>query len=280
MHTNVKHIFKSKNLNQSFDELGYITLPLLNSDEVSSLLTLYNHLYNEYITKGKKVDAEYELSFFTLDTATKQNIFNDIWKFFEEKINDILPNYEPLIINMFNKKPGEGEVPIHQNWTFVDEDKYTSVSIWVPLIDVSHYNGTLEVVAGTHKNISKFRSPSIPWIFKGYEDVLKTEYMTPLNLKIGDIAIIDDSVIHYSSTNKSAKDRPSIQLILKPKKAKSIHYLGNCTGQGKVKVHEVNKDFFFDFDMNATVIDSPVLDEKLLDINVFTLDKLTKPSND
>ncbi len=63
-------------------------------------------------------------------------------------------------------------MPIHQNWTFVDEDKFTSVSVWVPLCDVSRFNGTLEVVPKTHNTLTKYRSPSIPWVFAEPVDVV------------------------------------------------------------------------------------------------------------
>jgi hypothetical protein len=275
MHTNIKHIFNINDLNLEFDKNGFVLLKNHSKLNISSLSKKYFELHELYINNQTSNDSSYDLSFFTLNPQIKEKIFSEIWDNLKEFIETILPDYEPLIINMFNKKPGGGEVPIHQNWTFVDESKFTSVSVWIPLTKVNHKNGTLEVVKGTHKEISLHRSPTIPWVFKGFEEELKKEWMTPLNIEIGDIAIIDDSIIHYSSNNNSDKDRPSLQLILKPKKADAIHYLGD-NGQTKdLKVFKVNSNYFFDFDMNSTEINMPLLYETKSKNEPFSINKLT-----
>lgn len=257
--TFTKRIFKDSNLNQKFEKKGFVVIDLLNSEEFVKLTELYYKLFNAYQGEKSNTNADYDLSFFRQSGEIKQKIFNSIWSFFKDYIDTVLPEYEPLIINMFNKKPGTGEVPIHQNWTFVDEDEYTSVSVWIPLCDVSRKNGTLEVVPGTHMNVSKYRGPSIPWAFNGLEKVLKKKYMEPLNLTKGQVAILDDSIIHYSADNYSDKERPTIQLILKPKKAKAIHYHSKEINKGKLDVFEVDAQFFMHFNMNEQNISAPLL---------------------
>jgi ectoine hydroxylase-related dioxygenase (phytanoyl-CoA dioxygenase family) len=257
--TFTKRIFKDSILNQKFEKKGFVVIDLLNSDEFTKLTELYYTLFNAYQNIKSNTNADYDLSFFRQSGEVKQKIFDSIWSFFKDHIETVLPEYEPLIINMFNKKPGTGEVPIHQNWTFVDEDEYTSVSVWVPLCDVSRKNGTLEVVPGTHMNVSKYRGPSIPWAFNGLEKVLKKKYMEPLNLTKGQVAILDDSIIHYSADNYSNKERPTIQLILKPKKAKAIHYHSKEINKGKLDVFEVDAQFFMHFNMSEQNINATLL---------------------
>jgi ectoine hydroxylase-related dioxygenase (phytanoyl-CoA dioxygenase family) len=161
---------------------------------------------------------------------------------------------------MFNKQPGTGEVPVHQNWTFVDEDYHTSVSVWIPLCDVSRKNGTLEVIPGTHLNISKYRGPTIPWAFESMENLLKDKYMQALELTKGQISILDDAIIHFSADNHSNAERPTIQLILKPKKSKAIHYHTTDIQSGMLKKYEVDASFFMNFDMNTKEINAPLVE--------------------
>jgi ectoine hydroxylase-related dioxygenase (phytanoyl-CoA dioxygenase family) len=78
-------------------------------------------------------------------------VFDIIVKQFEQEYNNVLADYKPIIANFIRKKTDGGEVPLHQNWAFVEETKYTSVSIWCPLVDSTVENGTLQVVPGSHK---------------------------------------------------------------------------------------------------------------------------------
>lgn len=255
-----KNIFKNILLENKFEKDGYITLDLLDKEALQNLFQLLNELAQMKDESNVQIKSSYELSFFNSDASYKRLVFDKVYAFFKPYLDSILDNYEPLIINLFNKKPGTGEVPLHQNWTFVDESKYTSVSVWIPLCDVSRKNGTLEMSPGTHKNLSAYRSPSIPWVFSGLEKVIKKNYMKPLELKVGQIAILDDAILHYSGENKSDKDRGTIQLIMKPKEAKAIHYYCENIKHGELEVFEVTPDFFTTFDMRLKPSGVPVIE--------------------
>jgi len=256
----VKRIFQDNQLSDQFSKKGFVVLDLLNNNEFHQLESLYKNLFNQYQKVESNTKSDYDLSFFKQSDEVKKQIFDEMWAFFEHKIKQYLPDYEPLIINMFNKQPGTGEVPIHQNWTFVDEDFNTSVSVWIPLCDVSRKNGTLEVIPGTHLNISKFRGPSIPWAFKGLEKLLKEKYMQPLVLKKGQVSVLDDAIIHYSADNYSDTERPTVQLILKPKDAIALHYHTENVQSGRLNKHLVDASFFMDFDMNSETINAPLIE--------------------
>lgn len=244
--------FTDSILQEKFDRDGFVVLELMGQEKVTSLLAKLKELESEKASMRSVVDSEYKLSFFSESSDYRKRLFAAMAQFFQPMIDEILHDYEPLIVNAFDKEPGTGEVPVHQNWTFVNEEKYTSVSVWVPLTNVSHHNGTLEVVPGTHRSLTRYRSPSIPWVFEGLQDVLKRSYMQPLNLKLGQVAILDDALLHYSSRNKSEKVRSSIQLIMKPKEAPAVHYHCGDGNLDKLDVYEVDQDFFTTFKMGST----------------------------
>lgn len=246
-----RKIFKNDTHQQKFDHDGFVVVDLMDAEVVRSLFDMLSGLESEKAEMRSVVDSEYKLSFFSESSDYRKKLFDAVAGFFQPMVDDILLNYEPLIINAFDKEPGSGEVPVHQNWTFVNEDKFTSVSVWVPLIDVSHHNGTLEVVPGTHNTLTRFRSPSIPWVFEGLQEVIKEKHMRPLNLTLGQVAILDDAILHYSSKNKSDKVRSSIQLIMKPEEAQAIHYCCADGGLEKLDVFGVNRDFFTTFRMDS-----------------------------
>ena len=247
----MRAVFKSPQLEQQFNKDGFVNVELLSEEEIKELRQIFEELDAEGRKGSVNVDSSYKLSYFNNDPVYKKKVFNTVSAYFQSKLDKILDNYKPLMINIFNKEPGKGEVPVHQNWTFIDEDKYSSVSVWIPLVDVSRENGTMEVVRGSHKVVSKFRGPTIPWAFDALIPVIKEKYMEPINLKAGQASILDDGIIHYTSENNSGEPRWAIQLIMKPEEATPIHYYRPSETEDKLEIIEVNNDFYTTFNMNT-----------------------------
>ena len=242
----MKHpVFNDAALQKKFDVEGYVILDAFSEEEMKETARYMDELYYESRTAEKHIDSDYDLSFFASSAEYKARLREKVSNYFTKFLAETLADYEPLIVNLFFKEPGKGEVPIHQNWTFVDESQYTSVSIWMPLCDVNRYNGTLEVIPGSHTTLTPFRSPSIPWVFSGHEEDIKAKWMQPLTLKLGQIAILDDALLHYSGVNQSPEARPSIQLIMKPRAAQAIHY--HRSKEDELTVHDVDATFFDTF---------------------------------
>jgi ectoine hydroxylase-related dioxygenase (phytanoyl-CoA dioxygenase family) len=244
----MRRIFTDPKVQKQFDKKGYVTIELFSPEEIAKFIELYEEIEGVKGTANTNKNT-YELSFFEKDVAAKKRKFNVVYTFMKPLLDRYLDRYTPIMINLFNKEHGTGEVPIHQNWTFVDEKKYSSVSVWIPLQNVTRKNGTLEVVPGSHKVISAFRGPSIPWVFDNLNDLMKEKYMLPFELKPGEVGIIDDSMIHYSSINQTTGHRKAVQLILKPEEAPTIHCYKEDMESDTIKVMEVDDDYFFDFDM-------------------------------
>jgi ectoine hydroxylase-related dioxygenase (phytanoyl-CoA dioxygenase family) len=86
---------------------------------------------------------------------------------------------------------------------FADERKYSTVSIWCPLVDSFEENGTLQVVPGSHKRFGEVRGPMIPWELENIKHEIIKDYLVPLNIKAGNAIVLDDSIVHYSAINKT-----------------------------------------------------------------------------
>lgn len=245
----MRNVLKDPELEKKFDKDGYVVVDLLTREEMEQLKTALNNL-KETASQGKTIDSEYDLSFFNADPEYRKRVRNTVMDFFQPRVDKFLDNYKPLIVNLFDKLPGGGEVPVHQNWTFVDESKFASVSVWIPLVDVTRANGTMEVVKGSQRTLAPYRSPSIPWVFENLYEELKNKYMQPLNLTVGQVAIIDDSILHYTSRNDTDQVRSTVQLIMYPEEATPIHYYCDKeNAPNTVEVYAVDSDFFTAFDM-------------------------------
>jgi hypothetical protein len=282
----MRKVLKDPLLEKEFQEKGYVILPFLNDKEINDLTdTYFKSLSNSGgrlgpENKNYKSDKEitYDFTFIDKNIAYKKEVFSLITEVFDLKYKDILNGYTPIIANYIRKKDHGGEVPLHQNWAFVDEMTCTSVSIWCPLRDSNKKNGTLEVVPGSHKRFGQTRGPMIPSELSKIENEIIEQYMIPLELKAGEIVILDDSIVHYSSPNETDGLRLAIQLILIPSEKPSIHhYYDNAKNTSKVEVLEVDHDFYMSFDPWKKPADTtPRINLIPLKINYLTLNDFSK----
>lgn len=252
----MKGMFHHKALQEQFDRDGYVIVDLLNTEQVNQLKQTYFDLENvrggmrtEFdVQFDKQCEITYDFTFIDSNIDYKKMVFEKITEVFLPLVDCYLNNYEPIIANYINKSPYKGEVPLHQNWAFVDEWKYTSVSVWCPLVDSNEANGTLQVVPGSHKRFAPVRGPLIPWELEVLKDDIIHHFMKPINIQAGQAVILDDSIIHYSAANSTGGLRLAIQLILKPRGVSSIHYyMDNESERPLIKVYEVDKDFYMSF---------------------------------
>lgn len=252
----MKGMFYDPELQKKFDKDGYVIIDLLQPEQVLYFIQQYNDL--ESIRGGirKEHDVQfdeqkeitYEFTFIDSNVDYKRIVFDKVVETFKPLVDQYLVNYHPIIANFIHKTSQKGEVPMHQNWAFVDEWKYTSISVWCPLVDSNELNGTLQVVPGSHKRFAPVRGPLIPWELEHLkEDIIQND-MIPFKLKAGQAAIIDDSIIHYSASNHTDGLRLAIQLIMTPPNVPSIHYhMTEENGKKMIKVYEVDHDFYMEF---------------------------------
>lgn len=254
----MRSVLRDPALQAKFDRDGYVIVPepFLSPNEVEELKQAYfdtlpesggSYLSEETHFKSK-AEITYDFTFIDRNWKYKQKVFDIITQKFEPHYARVLDHYKPIIANFIRKEQDGGEVPLHQNWAFVDERKYTSVSIWVPLVDSNVANGTLQMVDGTHKRFGELRGPMIPWELDSIGKELIENHLTPMNVTAGTAVVLDDSVVHYSNINQTNGLRLTIQLILIPEEANALHYhLDPKDNPNEVRVLEVDRDFFMKF---------------------------------
>lgn len=252
----MKGMFYNLELQKKFDRDGYVVIDLLQPKQVQSFIQQYYDLESMRGGMRKEYDVQfddqkeitYEFTFIDSNVDYKKHVFNKVTETFKPLVDKYLADYQPIIANYIHKTSQKGEVPMHQNWAFVDEWKYSSVSIWCPLVDSNEQNGTLQVVPGSHKRFAPVRGPLIPWELEHLKDHIIKDYMVPMNLKAGQALILDDSIIHYSAPNRTDGLRLAIQLIMTPPNVPSIHYhMTEENGKKLVKIYEVDHEFYMQF---------------------------------
>lgn len=244
----MRRVLNDDQYEEQFQKDGYVQIPFLNAEEVKELQQLYFDTLPNSGGRFRADEISYDFTFIDKNIDYKRQVFDIITKRFEEHVKEYLADYKPIIANFIRKQPEDGEVPMHQNWAFVDERKCTSVSIWCPLVDSNEANGTLQVVPGTQKRYGEVRGPMIPWELENIKEEIIANDMVPMNIKAGEAVVLCDSIVHYSNINATQGLRLAIQLILIPSEEPSIHYhMDLSQDKQRVDVLEVDTEFYMNF---------------------------------
>lgn len=233
--------FKDKEQQASFVKNGYIVVPFLSESEIQQLTEVL-HANFPTIPEGF-----YSTSFST-DEMAKQTIKLAIENVFDEKVKAIAEPFKKLGSCFLTKFPGKaGEMPIHQDWTVVDERKFQSVTIWVPLCDVNKQNGAMQVIPGSHNYSDALRSPSIPDPLDQIENHLRKD-LVDIPMKAGQALIFSQALMHASPPNNSNRIREVITYGFIPADAELFfHYLNP---NGRIEKYKVPDSFFSDYNTN------------------------------
>ncbi len=228
-------IFKDKELQKIFDINGYVVVPFLSVEELLQL-------QQSYQTGDENITGGFYSTSFNADPGKRKDYSDKIESVFSSNVQSIFNPIKSLGACFLVKQPGaQGEMPIHQDWTVVDEPNFDSVTIWVPLQDVNEQNGAIQVIPGSHRFSNVLRSPSLQDSFKNIQAELRKD-LKLLPMKAGEAFIFSQALLHASPANQSAAPRVAATFGLIDAKAQLMFYHRN--EQDKVEQYFVNEDFF------------------------------------
>ncbi len=213
-------LFRDAQLSRAFELNGFVVLPLLNEAEVAQLKASYQAAAFDH------PDGFYSTSFSPNETLKKQ-LSQQIDQIVAPKAGQLFEAYTPLGSCYLSKALGPaGQMPIHQDWTVVDETIYDSYTIWVPLQDVDASNGALQVIAGSHRFSSALRSPFFESALLEVEPELRKDLQL-VELKAGEAIIFSQALMHASPPNTAQTPRLAVTYGLIPAAAELFFYYRN-----------------------------------------------------
>ena len=250
-----RNLFTDESLEKSYHSKGYIHIPnFLSGDETNQLISLYKKKEKSFFDKG------FHRTLDMTNIKKKKEVCNAINNIIYPASQKYLNKYKYLLTSFMTKEKKANEFDIHQNWTFVEEDKFTSLVIWIPLQDVSEHNGTLYFVEGSDKWDKGIRGNNIPWMYESQKESL-LQNMIAVPMKKGDAVIFDDATIHYTSPNFSTSPRISIAQVMIPEEANPIFYTFNQKNN-TIDKYAIDDSFYITF-MNK-VKDNTLLNDLIL----------------
>ena len=219
-------------------ELGYTILPLLNNAEVSRLLMLHDDL-----KKTAGLGMQFYTSIWSNNEDHRKKADQGIKKILIPALKTYLKDIQPVFANLMVKASGEDSSLLpHQDWSFVDEPEFDSATVWIPLVDVSHVNGNLQVVPGSHLRYKSYLRPRFGDApFNREEEAFN---LIDVPMKAGHALVLNSRLIHASPPNLSGFERIAASVVIAPAAAKIKHWVSDLEGPFEF---EVDETFFWRF---------------------------------
>ena len=251
----------------------------MDSEEVSRLMQFY-----ESVKFKDEAGFGFHISMDQQDKEMVKLILNKLFEVAVPKLKPYFKNAKPFVGSFVIKECNPTSiVPVHQDWSFVeDEDKYCSVTCWIPLVDVDIDNGALGVIKGSHnyfKNLRPSPSPQVPSPISEHMFTV-FPYLHLIDMKAGEALIFDNRTFHGSPPNVTDKPRIAFGIGFTQEEAQLAHYYLKPDGKKEtILKYRINEDFFLRYENSRL---SKLYDQKglvdgfeLIEETPYTLPKLS-----
>lgn len=239
----MQSLFKDPELQDQFDKNGWVILPLLEAEEVSHLLGFYQALPETDLP-----DYGFHVSLDKASMDYKEKVMTELQSVIVPKLDKHFQNHQIFTTSYVVKEHNpKGVVPPHQDWTFVDENEYQSMTVWTALVDTDMDNGCMGVINGSHKYWDYLRASPSPQCKTPISDHMFTlfPYLQLKPMKAGEALIFDNRTIHGSPPNTTSEPRIAAGIgVTHANAALYHHYLLPNKEQKEVERFKVDLDWY------------------------------------
>lgn len=235
----MRQIFKNPEHQAAFDHDGFVVLDWLNIEQVKQLNDSFD-----------KLPAIKQAGFFSgiyseneeFKRCSHRLLAGLALKFAEAHLID----YRLLVGNFVWKMPGNDSiVRCHQDWTIVDERKFSSLNLWCALNDTNEVNGALYLLPRSNRLEYNIRGTLVPTSLSEVGDIQCSE-MVYLPLRAGQVIIHEHRMLHRSPPNLGNQRRLATAICMVPNESQAIHYFLNPDND-RMEVYEVDTEFFMKY---------------------------------
>lgn len=242
----MKAVFRNPQVETEFRKKGFVILPLGDAAFARAIKAHLLSLQPDDRYDGNQPtligQQSFHITFFDSNVIYKRQVFAYARELLSAFVAENFMDYSCVQANAFIKPSGKGFVHPHQNLTILDEERYTSVSLWIPLQDTNLHNGTLCVIPGSQNGLEKWRNTHVYW---PYIDFFRNgkgrDYFQAIDVKAGEVLILDDRILHYTPVNESTEDRWVLHSLWKPEEAEVWF---TDPGSANVHIYTVEEDYW------------------------------------
>lgn len=232
--------FRDRDLQERYDRAGYALVPLLDPSQTARLHRAWSNARTEIHEFG------FSASIMSFDQAYRSSVNAVIEEVFQPAIDALFDDYRFCFGNFLAKRAGTCDnFPLHQDLTFVDEERYESINLWVPLQRVDERNGCLRVMPGSHRLNRAPRGTNRGFPYAQLEQLIRRQYLVDVRIEAGWACIMSPRTFHTSYPNQSAEHRLCASALAVPRES-NLYYLYQATmlGDDTINVFEVSDTFY------------------------------------
>ena len=275
-------LFRDPELQARFDRDGSVTVELLDGESIAHLRAVY-----ESLPPDPGPSRGFHVSMDLPDPDLVDRIAREIGAALGPALEPHLLPHRVISTSFVVKDPTPtGIVPPHQDWTFVDESRFTSATVWTPLVDTTLENGALGVIHGSHRFFDHVRNSPSPQSLSILAPHLGTlfPYLDVREVRAGEAIVFDNRLIHGSGPNLGPETRLAAGIGVTHRDAELVHhYLVPGTEPPTIESYRIEADFFRRFgnarlsqlyDAGARPEGLPVVDRRPFDPPSIDLEDL------
>ena len=216
---------------------GFVTFPFLGRAEAEDLRVAY---WDALPVAGSGMHVEYMQA----DRRRMEAVDRLLTPVWERHLGEVFVDHRVVFTTFVVKFPGrDSSMFLHEDRTYVDEQRYRSLTLWIPLVDTSPAlgNGNLRIVPGSQRLGVSPSGTGTPELFRPYERVL-ADRLVDVSMTAGEGLLYDTRTLHASPPNRTDRPREAIACALVPREAELIHVV--ATGRSARRVFRVDDAFY------------------------------------
>lgn len=227
---------------QGLQDSGFVQMPMLPPVAVDQLLQAFARFHPQLPESG------FVSSTYSPDLGYKQAVSDCITAIVRPHLDAVFQDHRILGAAFLYKMPGpQSKLPLHQDWTVVDESRFIATNVWMPLVDADVENGTLHIMPGSHRVMRGIRAPTLPFCYSGHEALMQ-RHMHPVSTRAGQAVVINQATVHHSPANLKDAVRPAITVGVVSQAARlRFYYRDQKRTDQRLEMFDQDDDFFLRF---------------------------------
>jgi hypothetical protein len=228
--------FRDSALQAVFDATGFVVVPIFEADRIAMLGRAWRDMMNPL------QNYPFSASVMTDDASYRDAVDALLGEAFSGPITELFDDYRFVLGNFLTKAPfSDWPIPLHQDGMFVDEARFESVSLWVPLRTVGPQSGCLRVMPGSHRINRAPRGTDRRFPYPGLMETIEKDFLCDVAMPAGSACIMSLRLVHASYANSSPYARVCASALAVPGES-ALCYM-HQEDDAPIDVYDVDDEF-------------------------------------